>query len=198
MALLICLGLIAATAAVYWRVSASTFLDYDDSFIFTNNPYVQKGLTWDSIVWGATTCFYEYWHPLMWWSHMLDCQLFGMNSAAHHLVSLGFHVANTLLVFAIFRRMTGKLWRSAVLAALFGLHPLHVESVAWLAERKDLLSMLFWLLCVWAYVRYVEEIKGAHANGPKPVPAPSTLFCLWPAVAGRVMSDDNRHQHRRR
>ena len=101
----------------------------------------------------------------MWWSHMLDCQLFGLNPGAHHLVSLGFHVANTLLVFAVFQRMTGKLWRSAAVAALFGVHPLHVESVAWLAERKDLLSTFFWLLSVWAYVLYVEK-SGVTAIRP--------------------------------
>jgi tetratricopeptide (TPR) repeat protein len=156
---LICLGLVLATVAVYWRVGGFGFLDYDDTYIFFKNSFVRGGLAWDSIVWGATTCFYEYWHPLMWWSHELDCQLFGLNAGPHHLVSLGFHVINTLLVFAIFRRMTGMVWRSAIVAALFALHPLHVESVAWLAERKDVLSAMFWLLSVWAYVRYVEESK---------------------------------------
>jgi tetratricopeptide (TPR) repeat protein len=162
--LLICLGLIAAVVAAYWRVGSFGFLNYDDIYIFSTNPYVRNGLAWDSIVWGATTCYYEYWHPLMWWSHMMDCQLFGMNAGAHHLVNLAFHVTNTVLVFAVFRRMTGKVWRSAVVAALFGLHPLHVESVAWLSERKDLLSSFFWLLSVWAYVRYVE---GVRAQSPK-------------------------------
>jgi tetratricopeptide (TPR) repeat protein len=149
--------LVIATAAVYWPVRHFQFLNYDDSTIFTDNPHVTDGLTWRNIVWGATTCYYEYWHPLMWWSHMLDCQLFGMNAGAHHLVNLGFHVANTLLVFVVFTRMTGMVWRSAMVAALFGLHPLHVESVAWLAERKDLLSTFFWLLSVWAYAVYVEK-----------------------------------------
>ena len=161
---LICLGLIVATVAAYWGVGSFGFLNYDDIYIFSTNPYVRNGLAWNSIVWGATTCYYEYWHPLMWWSHMLDCQLFGMNAGAHHLVNLAFHVSNTLLVFAVFRRMTGVVLRSAVVAALFGLHPLHVESVAWLAERKDLLSTLFWLLSVWAYVRYVQEAQGAGAS----------------------------------
>src|ERR1700722_8188164 len=156
---LICLGLVAVTVAVYWRVEGFTFLSYDDVFIFFKNVFVRQGLTWDSIVWGATTCYYEYWHPLMWWSHMLDCQLFGMNAGPHHLVSLGFHVVNTLLVFAVFRRMTGMVWRSAVVAALFALHPIHVESVAWLAERKDVLSSMFWLLSVWAYAGYVEKSR---------------------------------------
>jgi tetratricopeptide (TPR) repeat protein len=156
---LICLGLAAATVAVYWRVGTFAFLDYDDPSIFFLNGFVHDGLAWKSVVWGATTSYYEYWHPLMWWSHMLDCQLFGMNAGLHHLVSLAFHVANTLLVFALFRRMTGMVWRSAMVAALFGLHPLHVESVAWLAERKDLLSTFFALLSMWAYAGYVERAK---------------------------------------
>ncbi len=154
---LICALLVLATAAAYWPVRHFQFLNYDDPWIFQENPFVSKGLTWPGIVWGATTCFYEYWHPLMWWSHMLDCQLFGMNAGPHHLVSLGFHLANTALVFLLFRQMTGMLWRSAMVAALFGLHPLHVESVAWLAERKDLLSTFFWLLSVWAYVAYFQR-----------------------------------------
>ena len=157
--LLICLGLALATVSVYCRVGSFEFLDYDDFCIFFQNSIVRGGLTWQGIIWGATTTYYEYWHPLMWWSHMLDCQLFGLNAGAHHLVNLAFHVANTLLVFAVFRRMTGMVWRSAVVAALFALHPLHVESVAWLAERKDLLSAFFWLLCVWAYALYVEKLK---------------------------------------
>ncbi len=156
---LICLGLVFATVLVYGRVGGFTFLDYDDIYIFFKNPFVRGGLTWDGIVWGATTCFYEYWHPLMWWSHMLDCQLFGLNAGPHHLVNLGFHLLNTLLVFAVFRRMTGMVWRSAIVATLFGVHPLHVESVAWLAERKDLLSTFFWLLSLRAYARYVEEFR---------------------------------------
>ncbi len=160
----ICLGLIAITVAAYWRVGSFTFLSYDDVYIFFKNSYVHQGLTWDGIVWGATTCFYEYWHPLMWWSHMLDCQFFGMNAGPHHLVSLTMHVVNTLLVFVIFRRMTGMEWRSAVVAGLFGLHPIHVESVAWLAERKDVLSSMFWLLSVWAYAVYAER---REAGSPK-------------------------------
>src|ERR1700722_11376906 len=172
---LICLGLVAVTVAVYWRVEGFTFLSYDDVFIFFKNVFVRQGLTWDSIVWGATTCYYEYWHPLMWWSHMLDCQLFGMNAGPHHLVSLGFHVVNTLLVFAVFRRMTGMVWRSAVVAALFALHPIHVESVAWLAERKDVLSSMFWLLSVWAYAGYVEKSRGQN-------PKARVVYGLSPAV----------------
>ena len=157
--LLISLSLVFATIAVYWRVGGFDFVSYDDDSIFFQNAFVRDGLTWKGIIWGATTSYYEYWHPLMWWSHMLDCQLFGMNAGGHHLVSLGFHVINTLLVFAIFQRMTCMIWRSAMVAALFALHPLHVESVAWLAERKDVLSSMFWLLSVWVYVLYVERLK---------------------------------------
>lgn len=166
---LISLGLVLITVLVYWPVHHANFLNYDDPSIFQDNPFVQYGLTWRGIVWGATTSYYEYWHPLMWWSHELDCQLFGLNAGPHHLVSLGFHVINSLLVFAIFRRMTGMVWRSAMVAALFALHPLHVESVAWLAERKDVLSTLFWLLSLWAYARFAEVSKntGAEPRGSK-------------------------------
>jgi protein O-mannosyl-transferase len=163
---LICVGLALATTAVYWRVHGFEFLAYDDYSIFFENPMVRQGLAWKAIVWGATTCYYEYWHPLMWWSHLLDCQLFGLNAGPHHLENLAFHVANALLLFAVFRRMTGMEWRSAMMAALFGLHPLHVESVAWLAERKDLLSTFFWLLSVLAYARYADQSR-IHPPSPE-------------------------------
>src|SRR5208282_2077632 len=100
-----------------------------------------------------------YWHPLTWLSHMLDCELFGLKAWGHHLTSLLLHVANTFLVFLVLRRMTGAFWRSWFVAGLFGLHPMHVESVAWVAERKDLLSTLFWLLTLWAYERYATSAK---------------------------------------
>jgi protein O-mannosyl-transferase len=162
---LLCSGLVVVTVLAYWRVGGFEFLDYDDFCIFFQNALVRKGFTWGNLVWGATTCYYEYWHPLMWWSHELDCQLFGLNPGAHHLVSLGFHCVNSLLVFAVFKRMTGFKWRSYTVAALFALHPLHVESVAWLAERKDLLSTMFWLLSVWAYAIYAEMRR---SQTPKP------------------------------
>ena len=167
--ILICLALAFVTIIVYWRVHGFEFVNYDDLHIFYDNPFVRQGLTWAGIEWGATTSFYEYWHPLMWWSHMLDCQLFGLNAGPHHVVSLGLHVLNTLLVFVVVRRMTGALWRSAMVAALFGLHPLHVESVAWLAERKDVLSAFFWLLSVWVYVRY-GQIRALPSSGHAPAP----------------------------
>jgi hypothetical protein len=117
---------------------------------------VLGGLTIRGLSWALTTSWFEYWHPLTWLSHMLDCELFGLSPGWHHLVSLGFHVANTLLLFAVLRRMTGALWRSAMVAALFALHPLHVESVVWIAERKDVLSAFFFFLTLWAYCRCAE------------------------------------------
>jgi tetratricopeptide (TPR) repeat protein len=169
---LICFALALVTGAVYWQVRRFEFVNYDDLHIFFDEPMVKGGLTWAGIVWGATTFYYEYWHPLMWWSHMLDCQLFGLNAGPHHLVSAGIHVANTVLLFITVRRMTGFVWRSAVVAGLFGLHPLHVESVAWLAERKDVLSAFFWILSMWAYVRYAQSRAGPTAgksSEPKPL-----------------------------
>jgi hypothetical protein len=144
------------TIGVYWPVGHYEFTNYDDPRLIFNNPFVRGGLTLPGLCWALTTSSLEYWHPLMWLSHMLDCQFFGLWPGGHHLVSLGFHVANTLLLFAVLRRMTGALWRSAMVAALFALHPLHIESVVWLAERKDVLSGFFFLLTLWAYVRYTE------------------------------------------
>ena len=153
---LVCLLLAAATSIVYWQVSGFEFTNYDDDWMILNNPFVLGGLTVHGLSWALTTCWYEYWHPLTWLSHMLDCELFGLSPGWHHLVSLGFHVANTLLLFAVLQCMTGALWRSAMVAALFALHPLHVESVAWIAERKDVLSAFFFLLTLWAYCLYAE------------------------------------------
>src|SRR5262249_49348239 len=119
--------------------------------------HVQNGLTWDSLRWAFTTAHAYNWHPLTWLSHMADCELYGLNPAGHHLTSLLLHAANSVLVFLLLRRMTGAQWRSAFAAALFALHPLRVESVAWIAERKDVLSTFFWALTIWAYVRYTEK-----------------------------------------
>jgi tetratricopeptide (TPR) repeat protein len=116
-------------------------------------------LTIDGLRWAFTTGHASNWHPLTWLSHMLDCQLFGLDAGRHHFTNLLLHIANTLLLFAVFRKMTGTVWQSGFVAAAFGLHPLHVESVAWIAERKDVLSTLFWILTMWAYVRYVKEPK---------------------------------------
>jgi protein O-mannosyl-transferase len=159
---LICLCLAGVIAAVYWPIRHFEFTNYDDSGYVSQNPQVQRGLTLQGLVWAFTTNTEGNWHPLTWLSHMLDCQLFGLNAGAHHLVNVLFHIANALLLFGVLRRMTAAPWRSAFVAGLFALHPLHVESVAWVAERKDLLSALFWMLTMWAYVRHVERPNGAR------------------------------------
>jgi protein O-mannosyl-transferase len=154
----ICLLLGAVTLAVYWPARHHEFINYDDPAYVTDNAEIQGGISGAGLAWaffnlhGKST----YWHPVTWVSHMLDCQLFGLNPGAHHLVNVLFHVANTVLVFLLLNRMTGFVWRSAMVAALFGLHPLQVDTVAWVTERKNVLSTLFWLLTMLAYARYVE------------------------------------------
>jgi len=155
--LLICLALVIVTTAVYWQVKDHQFINYDDNMYVTENPQVQAGLTVKGLKWAFTTSHAGYCHPLTWFSHMLDVQLFGMRPGWHHLMNLVLHVANTLLLFLIFHRMTKALRQSAFVAALFALHPLHVESVAWVAERKDVLSTFFWMLTMGAYAFYVER-----------------------------------------
>ena len=158
----LCLALAVTTLAVFLPVAWQGFVNYDDSDYVTENAHVQSGLKWDNVVWAFKTGHASNWHPLTWLSHMLDCQLFGLKAGGPHLVSVGFHIANTLLLFLLLRRMTGALWRSILVAALFALHPLHVESVAWASERKDVLSAFFFLLTIWAYARYAE------VQSPKP------------------------------
>jgi tetratricopeptide (TPR) repeat protein len=155
--LLICLGLVLATAAAFEPVRHNDFVSYDDAMYVTENPRVNKGLSLESIRWAFTTTHASNWHPLTWLSHMLDCELFGLNPLWHHLVNLLFHTANTLLLFWVLARLTGAVWESAFVAAAFALHPLHVESIAWVAERKDVLSALFWMLTIVAYIRYTQR-----------------------------------------
>ena len=154
---IICLFLVVATLAVYWQVLDNDFVHYDDDAYVTENLRVQKGVTFDNLTWAATSSLASNWHPLTWISHMIDCQFYGLNPKGHHLTSLLFHVANTLLLLLIFVRMTGALWQSSLVAALFALHPLHVESVAWVAERKDVLSTFFMMLTLWVYTIYVKK-----------------------------------------
>jgi len=156
---LVCLLLVMATLAVYWQVQHFDFVNFDDIDYVYENYHIQNGLTQESISWAFTTTHAANWHPLTWLSHMLDCKLFGLNPGRHHLTNLLFHIANTLLLFVVFRKMTGGLWQSAFVAALFALHPCHVGSVAWISERKDLLSTFFWMLTMWGYIRYVEHPK---------------------------------------
>ena len=131
----------------------------------TGNAHVTSGLTWTNVVWAFTSGEAANWHPLTWVSHMIDCDLYGTNPAGHHLTNLLFHIANTLLLFLLLKEITGALWRSFFVAALFAWHPLHVESVAWAAERKDVLSAFFWMLTLIAYVRFVALSK-VHPPSP--------------------------------
>jgi tetratricopeptide (TPR) repeat protein len=151
---LICLALAITTFAVFYQVGSFEFVNFDDPVYIYDNPNVQGGVNLKAIKWAFTTGHAGNWHPLTWLSHTLDWQLFGPNASGHHLVNLIFHIANTLLLFVVLKQMTRTLWPSAFVAALFALHPLHVESVAWAAERKDVMSTFFWLLAMWAYARY--------------------------------------------
>ncbi len=153
----ICLVLVATTAALYGQVCTFEFINHDDPEYVSENPVVQRGLTWEGLQWAFTTIEMSNWHPLTWMSHMLDAQLFGMNAGAHHLINVFFHLLNSALLLMILHRMTGALWRSAFVAALFALHPLHVESVAWISERKDVLSTFFGFMTIWAYARYADR-----------------------------------------
>ena len=146
-----------ATLAVFWQVNNHDFVNLDYKMYIHENRHVLSGLTVENVKWAFTSFYASNWHPLTWLSHMLDVDLFGVNAGRFHLVNVFFHIFNTLLLFLIIDRMTGALWKSAFIAALFALHPLHVESVAWIAERKDVLSAFFWMLTLGAYVLYVEK-----------------------------------------
>jgi Flp pilus assembly protein TadD len=150
-------ALILSTLLVFWQVRNFDFVNYDDSDYVYENLHVLNGLTPDGIIWAFTTGCTANWHPITWLSLMLDCQLFGTNPGWMHLMNLILHLVNTLLLFAVLKKMTGSLWPSAFVAAAFALHPMHVESVAWIAERKDVLSTLFWLLTMVAYLAYVRR-----------------------------------------
>ena len=161
---LICLGLALVVLAAYGPVWRAGFITFDDPVYVTANPHVQGGLSSAGLIWAFTTGDATNWHPLTWVSHMLDFQIYGMNPAGHHLTSVALHLANSILLFLLLQRMTKAMWSSAMVAALFALHPMHVESVAWVSERKDVLSTLFWMLAVGAYVRYVENLKSQISN----------------------------------
>jgi Tfp pilus assembly protein PilF len=154
---LIALLLALATLLVYLPAGTHPFVNYDDDDYITNNPPVKQGLTWAGLRWALTTWHASNWHPLTWVSHMADCSLFGLNAGAHHFVSVLLHAANAALLFLLLFRLTAALWPCAFIAALFAWHPLHVESVAWVAERKDVLSTFFALLSLLSYTRYAKE-----------------------------------------
>jgi len=158
--LLICLALAILTVIAFWPLKDCGFISMDDPAYVYQNAYVQSGLNWNSISQAFSSELAElsgHWCPVIWLSFMLDYQIFGLNPHGYHLVNLLFHVLNTILLFLIFHRMTKTLWPSAFVAALFAIHPLHVESVAWITERKDVLSTFFWMLTMGAYGYYVEH-----------------------------------------
>ena len=152
-----CLFLVFINLLIYAQTLNHDFLNYDDDKYVTQNPHVLTGLNLENIKWAFFATHSRHWHPLTWLSHMMDGHFFGKAPAGHHFSNLLFHIINTLLLFYILQRSTGALWRSMVAAALFAVHPLHVQSVAWISDRKDLLSTLFWLLAILSYVRYTEK-----------------------------------------
>jgi len=154
---LICTAIAVVTFIAFQQVRYNEFICFDDNLYITENIHVKEGITADSIVWAFTQSHAANWHPVTWLSHMLDCELFGTNPYWHHLNNLLLHIANSLLLFLVFKAMTGSIWPSAFTAFLFALHPLHVESVAWASERKDVLSTLFWFLTIMAYLRYIKK-----------------------------------------
>jgi len=164
--------LAVAILAAYGQVLHFEFVTYDDPDYVTANPHVQAGLTWAGVRWAFRSSFAGNWFPLTWLSHMLDYELFGADSGWHHFTNVGIHALSALLWFAVLKRMTGARWRSAMAALVFALHPLHVESVAWVAERKDVLSGLFWVLTLWAYAAYTARPGRARLG------LTLGLFCL--------------------
>lgn len=198
--------LMAGSLVVFWPVYHDAFINYDDQTYVSDNPHVLDGMTWEGIRWAVSADLFadsphaDYWIPVTFLSHLLTVQLFGMGPAAHHLVNAVLHAVNAVLLFLLLQRMTGAVWRSGVVAALFAVHPLHVESVAWVTERKDVLSGLFFMLTLLAYVRYAEHptvsryllVVPAFALGlmSKPilviVPCFLLLLDYWPL--GRVAS----------
>jgi tetratricopeptide (TPR) repeat protein len=187
-------GLAAAVIAVYAPVAAFDFVNFDDDAYVYGNRQVQSGLTWEGIRWAFTSVSYFYWQPLTWISHMIDCEFFGLTPGPHHVVNVVLHILNSTLLFAALRVSTGALWRSAAVAGIFALHQTRVESVAWIAERKDVLAGLFWMLALLAYALYVRDgsprryplVLGAMLGGvmakPSIVTLPFVLLILdwWP------------------
>jgi protein O-mannosyl-transferase len=159
-----CALLVVVTLAAFWPVTHAAFINFDDPDYVTENARVQAGVSWSGAAWALRAHYASNWHPLTWLSHMLDVSLFGKGAAGPHCVNLFLHSANGALLFLWLCRMTGVHWRSFLVAALFALHPLHVESVAWIAERKDVLSTFFWMLTLLMYGRYVEQSKVESAK----------------------------------
>jgi hypothetical protein len=152
-----CLLLGLGAIALYAPALTCGFVNYDDQLYVTGNPHVNHGLTLEGLRWAFQAGYAANWHPLTWLSHMADVQFFGLRAGGHHVTSVLLHALNSVLLFLVLRQMTGAFWRSAAVAALFVCHPLHVESVAWIAERKDVLSTFFWMLALWAWLGYAKN-----------------------------------------
>lgn len=174
-----------AVFAVFSPLLQSEFINFDDPHYIHDNPRVRGGLTWPNVKWALTASHISNWHPLTWMSHMADCEIFGMRAGGHHFTSILWHALNSLLLFACLRRMTGAFWRSALVAWLFALHPLHVESVAWVAERKDVLSTFFGLLSLWFYIGFVNRRRD-EKNPVRPAYL-AALFAFALSLASKPM-----------
>ena len=170
--------LAAATVAVYGRALQNGFVDFDDRDYVTGNEHVRAGLSWQNVEWAFRSTESANWHPVTWISHMADCQVFGLNPGGHHAVSVLLHAVNAVLLFLLLEKATAFRWRSLCTAALFALHPLNVETVAWISERKSLLSMLFSLLAVGCYGWYAGASEGNHATKIKRYLAVVFFFAL--------------------
>jgi tetratricopeptide (TPR) repeat protein len=202
-AILIGLVLIALTLIVYWQVQGFDFVYYDDQVYVTENTHVKQGLTWDNVKWAFTATECGFYQPLTWLTYFVDYELYGLKAGGYHWTNLLFHLVNTVLLFWCLNLMTGSLWRSGFVAALFALHPLHVESVAWIAERKDVVSGFFWMLTIGAYYFYTRKtsvaryllvlvifVLGLMAK-PMAITLPFVLLLLdyWPI--GRINVNDD-------
>jgi protein O-mannosyl-transferase len=211
-ALCLCAAAIsAALLAVYWQVRGFGFV-YDDVEYIERNAALHGGLTLNSAAWALTTFHSANWHPITWISHALDLGFYGLDAGGHHLTNLALHLANSLLLLWVLFRLTGSVWRSTLAAALFGVHPLHVEAVAWISERKELLAAFFWLLTMLAYLRYTERpgrrryaaVMLMFALGlmskPMVVSLPLALLILdyWPLGRVRAEEGGSAHAVRRR
>ncbi len=200
--LIVYIALTVVTLAVFWQVNHYDFVNFDDNLYVTENSAVQTGITLAGFRWAFSTTYYGGWNPPIWLSYMFDYQLHGLNAGGYHLTNLILHILSALLLFWLFTRMTGAIWKSAFVAALFALHPLHVESVAWISERRDVLSAFFWMLTLCLYVYYTEKpvIKRylpvlfsffcALTSKPMVVTLPVVMILLdyWPL--GRLQSQE--------
>jgi tetratricopeptide (TPR) repeat protein len=179
----VCIALGIGTVILYLPVIHNGFTNFDDGVYIPENSHVVSGLNWRNIVWSFTHFYAGYWAPLTWISHMIDCQLFGLNPAAHHMVNVLIHAANTVLLFTLLNRLTGSLWRSAFVAATFAWHPLRVESVAWACERKDVLCAFFWMLTLLCYSRHAQNTGKDGGQGVEIAPSRSTRSSILPLLS---------------